>query len=263
MDARMRQVISEKRHGVAIRFVGRLTVCLLLLSPMSCTKAQDEAHRKLAEEYARKGQIQFALAELGSIQAPTSDDLCGRGELLIRLGRPQFENAVRAFQEALRLDERSARALYGLGLLAATRADFVEAEAFFRKALAIQPGAVHAQNALAGALDYQGKSVEAERLYLALEQDPTVGTLARGNLGELYLRQGKLDLAETKLKEALASMPENFDWHRYLGEVYRLRGQREAAASEYRKALELVRRSPAADGALVEEFSNRVRELEQ
>lgn len=240
-----------------------VTLCVAIVSSIAYAEGQDKEHKAVALEFVKKGDIAGAIRALEKIIEPTSDDLSWRGELLIQLGRPQFENAAKAFQQALRLDRRNARALYGLGVLAMTRTDFAGAEAFFRKALAVQPGAVHAQNALAGALMYQGKYTEAKRLLQALEGDRTVGPTARGNLGELYLRQGKLDLAETKLKEAIAHQPENFDWHRHLGEVYRFRGQRKAAASEYRKAMDLLKRSPAADRALVEEFSSRLRELER
>jgi len=263
LDARIPSVALQEKMKMAARFVLQAAICLALFTLVGCSQAQDREHRQLAEEYARKGEIQPAIAELGRIKHSTSDDLSARGELLIQLGRPQFEEAAKAFQGALRLDKQSARAFYGLGLLAASKADFTEAEAFFRKALAIQPTAVHAQNALAGVLTYQGNYAEAERLYLALEGNPTVGSLVLGNLGELYLRQGKLDLAEAKLKEAIVVLPGNFDWHRHLAEVYRLQGRNTNAASEYRRALELLATSPAADRSLTEELAGRLREVEQ
>jgi Flp pilus assembly protein TadD len=224
---------------------------------------RDEQHRGKAVEHARRGDTAAAIEELKQIRKPSADDHSFRGELLIQLGRPQFDNADQAFHQALKLDARTSRALYGLGLLAMFQKRFAEAEGLFRKALQFAPNAPHPQNGLAGALMYQAKYAEAEALLVRLEADPVVSAMATGNLGELYLRQGKLDMAETKLKAALARQPNNFDWHRHLGEVYRLRGQNRAAAVEYRKTLDLLKRSPAADKPLLEEISHRLQEVER
>ncbi len=116
---------------------------------------------------------------------------------------------------------------------------------------------------LGGALLYQGRYGEAERLLLALEKDPAMAPTATGNLGELYLRKGELLLAEARLKTALSSQPNNWDWHRSLAEVYRLRGEKGAALTEYRRTLELLERSPMADPSLLEHVRAQVLKLEE
>ena len=205
----------------------------------------------------------MAIEELEKLDRPSSDDHSWRGELLIQLGRPHFETAAAAFHDALKLDGKSARALYGLGLLAVFRKEFARAENLARKALQVQPNWSHARNLLAGALIDQKRYGEAEIILLELERDSTVATIATGNLGELYLRQGRLKVAEAKLKQAVVQQPDNFNWHRLLGEVYSRLGQKSAALAEYRRALELLERSEWADKPLLEGIQVRIRELER
>lgn len=214
-------------------------------------------------EYAQQGRIAEAVEQLGKIRQPTSDDHSWRGELLIHLGPAQFENAGAAFREALKIDSQSGRALYGLAVLGIVATDFVKAEEFARKAVEVQPKNAHAKNILAGALMYQQKYGEAEALLLTLEREPAIATIAKGNLGELYFRQGRLDAAEARLKEAIREQPNNFDWHRWLGEVYRLQGNKSAALAEYRETLRLLERAQWADKALIEEMRARVREAQE
>lgn len=241
----------------------RVGLCLILVFLLGCAKSQDESYRKLAHDYVRQGKIEAAIQALEKIETPTSDDHSWRGELLLQLGRPQFDNAAAAFYEALKLDDQNSRALYGLGLLAIFKKESVKAEDFARKALQAKPNSAHARNLLAGALMRQEKYAEAEALLLRLETDPTIVAIAKGNLGELYLRQRKLGAAEAKLKEAISHQPVNFDWHRLLGEAYLLQGKKGAALIEYRKALELLGRSPWADTALEEGIRKQIRELEE
>lgn len=253
-----------ERQGTLANLVS-LGLFLALIAASGCARsgAGDEEHRKMAIEYASQGNISVAIQQLERINRPTSDDYAWRGELLTQRGRASFGEAAAAFQEALKIDKRSSRALYGLGLLSIFEKEFAKAEKLFREVLTLQPGAPHARNLLAGALIYQERYEEAEALLVALETEPTMAVIAKGNLGELYFRQKRLDLAEAKLREAMTRQPDNFDWHRWLGEVYRAQGKNEAAIIEYRRALHLLENSQWADAALIEQMRARIRELER
>lgn len=246
--------------------VAAVVICSLGLSFASAPSialgaAKDEEHRKLADEYVKRGNITGALHELDKIGQPTADDYSWQGELLIQLGRPQFEDASAAFRKALKIDGGNARALYGLGVVALFQKHYEEAESLLRKALEVQPRNLHTQNGLAGVLMYQKKFGEAESVFLSLETEPSMAAIAKGNLGELYFHQGRLNLAQSKLKEAISRQPDNFDWHRWLGEVYRFQDNKHAAITEYRKTLELLEKSRWADAALITEIRTRIREL--
>ncbi len=245
------------RRGIGVALLLGLGVAVAL----GCGP-RDPDVREQANRYIQAGQAEAALRELQKLQQPTAHDYSFRGELLFQLGRSRFPEAENAFQQALRVDSRSARALYGLALLAVSRRDFPRAEGFARQILEVQPAATHAKNLLAGALMYQGRYPDAEALYRALEGDPTVGALAKGNLGELYLRQGKLEWAEKKLLEAVALMPDHFEWRKHLGEVYRLQRQRTKATTEYRNAQNLLQKGWTGDPAIPAEVVARLRELE-
>lgn len=234
----------------------------ILLSSLGCAPPQDEDHRQLAHDHVKQGKIEAAIQQLEKIDQATPDDFNLRGELLMQLGRTQYENAGSAFHAALNIDDRNIRALYGLSLLAMFQKKFERAEELLRKVLELQPNSLHPQNLLAGALIYRGKYEAAEDLLLTLEKEPTMAGMAKGNLGELYLRQKKLDLAEAKLKEAISYPPDNYDRHRLLGEVYRLQGRKTAALTEYKKALDLLQRSRWKDPAVMDEIHKRIRELE-
>lgn len=239
-----------------------VALCLNLLSLLGCGRSRDEDHRQQAHEYVEQGNIGAAIVQLEKIQEPKSDDFNLRGELLLQLGRPRYNDAEAAFHAALKLDNRNVRALHGLALVAVLQKQFKRGEELSRKVLWLQPNSFHTQNLLAGALIYQEKYEEGEGLLLDLEREPTIAGMAKANLGELYLRQKKLNLAEAKLKEAISHPPDNFDRHRLLGDVYRLQGKGVAALMEYRKAFELLQESPWADSALLEGIRKRIRELE-
>ncbi len=251
------------RHILTVVSINRIGLFLALVSLLSCSQPRDDQRRMIAQEYVDQGKFAVAIKELEKLDQPTSEDHSWRGELLIQLGRPHFDTAGAAFHDALKLDGQSGRALYGLGLLAVFKKEFAKAEDFARKALQVQPNWSHARNLLAGALIDQKRYGEAEVILLELERDPTVATIATGNLGELYLREGKLTIAEAKLKQAIAQQPDNFNWHRLLGEVYDRLGQSRAALAEYRRALELVERSQWADKPLLEGIQRRIAELER
>lgn len=244
-----------KRLGVA-GLLGFIVAFALGCGP------RDADVREQANRYIQAGQAEAALGELQKLQQPTADDYSVRGELLFQLGRSRYPEAEAVFQEALRVESRNARALYGLALLAVTRRDYPGAERFARQLLEVQPDAPHPRNLLAGALTYQKKYDEAEALYQALEGDPNVGALAKGNLGELYLLQGKLERAEKKLLEAVAFMPDHFEWHKHLGEVYRLQGQRSKAITEYKTAQNLLQKGWVGDVAIPNEVAAKLRQLE-
>jgi Flp pilus assembly protein TadD len=228
---------------------------------LTCSGGKDAELREKAVKSIQAGKAEAALRELQRIRKPSADDYNLRGEVLFSLGRSRFAESEIAFQRALQMDSRNARALYGLAVLAVARRDFPGAERLTREILAIQPDAPHPRNLLAGALMYQGKDKEAEALFQGLEANPNVGILAKGNLGELYLRQRRLELAESKLLEAVRLMPDHPEWHKHLGEVYRLQGQRTKAITEYRTAQNLLKKW-TGDTALRDEVAATLWELE-
>ena len=75
----------------------------------------------------------------------------------------------------------------------------------------------------------------------AIKASPNDGCFHH-NLGRLYWRMGRYDLAFDSLRKAVAVDPENGAYHVSLGMLYELSGAADEAASEYRSALRV---SPA------------------
>ncbi len=63
-------------------------------------------------------------------------------------------------------------------------------------------------------------------------------------LGRGYLQRGLYDLAQVKIKKALAEDPGLPEGHHYLAELYRQTGDLENADKEYRSAIRLARKDP-------------------
>lgn len=111
-----------------------------------------------------------------------------------------LDAAWQEFNEALKCEPESARALNKLGVVLCRRSRFEEACEYFRKALELEPLMVSAYNNLGNATMELGDLETAKTYYQkALAIDPD-HPLAHHNLGIAYRRQGKLHLAVSELK---------------------------------------------------------------
>lgn len=151
--------------------------------------------------------------------------------------------------------------------------DYAEAERMLRERLSARPGDLPFRFQLAAVLERQGRPAEAEAEFRAilerdpehalslnylgymlteeddrlpesedlirraLEVDPYNGSY-RDSLGWVQFRRGRLDLAEPNLLRAVRCMPENSVVLDHLGDLYRAKGDAEAAVRFWRRALE-------------------------
>jgi hypothetical protein len=120
----------------------------------------------------------------------------------------QHEQALRAAQECLALDEGSPELCNLAGVCAAAIGNFAVAEDYYRRAIALSGGHAQVYSNYANLLAKRGCAEEAERLYrLAIAQDP-VAPVTHSNLGVLLADCGREDEAEQCFRQALALNPD-------------------------------------------------------
>ncbi|NPV07583.1 MAG: tetratricopeptide repeat protein [Anaerolineae bacterium] len=170
-----------------------------------------EAHPKSATALAgralillQSGDAEGALADLDRAQAlqPRSADVrLARGEVYLTLG--QGSEARAQFEAAAGLAPADPRPWLALGRLEAANGSWGEAEAAYREATRREPGSAAGHVGLAGTLAAQGQWTEAERSLLrALAVEPG-SAAARLALGDLYRDRGDLEAAAEQYRSYL------------------------------------------------------------
>lgn len=178
------------------------------------------------------------------------------------INRGQYERGLQFAQQAIDLDPQSGNAWDNAGLALFYLERYDEAQAAFERAVELEPNSALYWNNLAGALREQGQLAEAERILLdrVLQVDP-YHPAAHLNLGIVYMRADRPDLAQVHLQEAarllppeevataLALLEETRQPERWLrlGDLLLANGQPDGAARAFERAGTLG--APAADVA--------------
>jgi len=156
------------------------------------------------------------------------------------LGRRDTQGAVDCLKKAVEISPTYASAWNHLGTIAYQTGQYREAEDYFRKALAQEPGHYAALVNLGGALLAEGKFDESlvanQRAAKARPDDP----LAHSQLGLSYFYLGNDGEAETQLQQAKALEAGHYSSPQlFLAEIYVRRNQPLAAAAEIEEYLRL------------------------
>jgi len=129
--------------------------------------------------------------------------------------------------------------LFQIGLLDGQHGRLKEAEASFRRAIAIKPRFTEAHYNLGVMLEAQGLAHEAMASYLqALKHNPDY-IFALINLGCIFINQGKMDEADAAFRRALNLQPDNALLNYSMGFLLKEQGKMEEAILWVRKALTL------------------------
>ena len=132
------------------------------------------------------------------------------------------DTAIRKFNEAIELDPRCTDCYYNLGIAFAQKKAYEDAEAAFRKAIALRPDFPDAHHSLANALY---------------------------NLGVTEWNAGRVPAARRQFEAAVAADPEHAEAHYRLGMTLVNAGELARAASEFETYLHLAPDGPNAQQA--------------
>ena len=207
------------------------------------------AQCQLADTLATEDRLDEALmhyqeaARLESAAAAHGDRTL-LGEILVNFGNALLAagrgaDAVRRYEDALRIDPNLAVAAFNLGCLELDAGRLTEATTRFEQALRANPDYPPAHNNLGSVLLRQGKIAEALTHYeisLRLERG---SPKAHANLGNALLRAHRLPEALAHLERAVQLQPDFARAHEYLAETLVALGRRNEAMGHYDLILQL------------------------
>ena len=144
-----------------------------------------------------------------------------------------FQRAKEAAERALALDPNLAEAYSEMGWIKLNRDwNWVEADTFFRRALALDPGNSSVLSDAANMEAFLRRFDEALNLsHRAVQLDPR-DALSRRFLGQIFYWAGRQDEAEEQLNRALELDPNSPEAHWKLGFAYLSQGHAQEALAE-------------------------------
>lgn len=151
-----------------------------------------------------------------------------------------------------------ARAHYNLAVLYDRNNQLPQALSEYKAGLQIRP--LHAESLInmGLVLERMGKFEEAEKSYvLAHAADPKSDALPLLNLGTLYMKQNKMDLALLTFEELVKLQPKHPFAIYNLGLIYETLNQKDKAAEMYKKARDAASGNPKQLAVIEEREKNR------
>lgn len=204
-------------------------------------QALDAAVRRAAvlAQLGRTGEARATLAQMRQQFPPLAPRLrMAEGEILLEAGKP--EEALAAYNDALRESPTDADLLYGRSLVYDRTGDQAASEADLRAIIATKPDDARALNALGYLLTVNGKAErlpEAQDLIgKALKLDPDDSAII-DSMGWVKYKLGQNEDARGYLQKAYDQTPDP-EIAAHLGEVLWVLGQRDEARAVWTRALE-------------------------
>ena len=151
----------------------------------------------------------------------------------------QTDEAIRQYQEVLRLKPDDADTHNNLGTDLDMKSQTDEAIRQYREALRLNPEQADAHFNLGNALYKQGQFDEATRQFQEVIRLKPENADARFNLGNAFYKQGRFDEAILQYQEALRLKPSDPKIHNNLGDIFFKQGRIEEAISQFQETLRL------------------------
>jgi superkiller protein 3 len=164
--------------------------------------------------------------------------------------RKDYDGAIAAFREVIRLQKDNPVAHHNLGTALFHKGLLADAIDEYRKAIALDPRYPNAHLNLGRALVKQGKFADAEAALRTAVEFDSKSALAHSNLGSALHRQKKWDEAIACFKKVIELDPKDADAHYGVGIALKAQGEGNEAIGYLRKAIELDPKHPHAHNAL-------------
>jgi tetratricopeptide (TPR) repeat protein len=168
----------------------------------------------------------------------------------LQVQRGQTANAISAWEQFSTAHPQNANAFAILGVLEESRGDLRKAEAYYKKALQIQPREPVAANNLAYRMLQNGENVDvALTLAQTARQAMPNSTTTADTLAWAYYYKGTYGFARDLLEDAIKINPNSAAMQYHLGMVYSKLRDKNDAVIHLRKAKSLAPDSPTAKDA--------------
>jgi protein O-mannosyl-transferase len=198
------------------------------------------AHSYLGDALDKKGQTDEAIRQYQEVLRlrPVYPDAHNNlGAVLDQKGRN--DEAIRHYQAALRLQPDHAGAHINLGLALSKKGELDEAIRQYQEAIRLKPEEADVHSNLGVALAMKGQLDEAIRQFQeALRLKPDHAE-AHYNLGRAFDLKGQTDEAIHQFQGALRLRPDHADAHNNLGLALGRKGQTDEAIGQFQAALRL------------------------
>ncbi|MCS7199492.1 MAG: tetratricopeptide repeat protein [Caldimicrobium sp.] len=200
------------------------------------------SHKEIAKLYITEGRYTDALKELEFAQKTMECDAETFNLLAtVYMAKRNFEKAEQALKEALKRDPSYSEAYTNYGTLRMLQERYQEAIQYFEKALA-NPLYLNAHLAMTnmGWAYYQlgDKEKALNTLYSAVRENARA-TKALVYIALIYLHEGDLNSAEFYLKRVLRADRSSIEARYYLGEVFFRQGKIELAREIWESVVQL------------------------
>jgi predicted O-linked N-acetylglucosamine transferase (SPINDLY family) len=244
------QQISE---GIALLQAGDLARAEQIFQQILHADASvADAWRLLGVVAQRVGKHEVArecIAYAIALRGGDPDYSCDLASTFVTLGR--YDEAIAAYQEALRLKADCVEAYNGLGTAFCLTGKLDEAERHCRDALAIRPDFLDAHVNLGTVLFTAGKLDAAADEYRYVVRTRPDFFVAWYNLGNVLMKQWKLEEGAACFEEALRLNPGHVDSLNNLGVAYREQGRIPDAIACCRRAIALAPQHAVAHSNLL------------
>jgi len=167
------------------------------------------------------------------------------------LAEKKMDEALKEFQETVRLSPDSSLATYWLGKAYFYQKEKEQAEKLFKKVLEMDPQNYHAMAMLGRLYSFDRDKLNQAEDYLKKALDYSPENLeAHFDLARVYARKGERTKALQQFRFLFAKESEFFIYHFELGRMLEAWGQKEQALREYRRAQLLNPRFEPASQAI-------------
>lgn len=201
-----------------------LTVCLFLVLP-ACQSGTQPPDKKTADK-SKPALSAEAMEHLTQGQKFLRDD--------------KLDEALKEFQETVRLAPDSPVANFWLGRVHFYRKERDQAEKYFKKVLELEPENYHALAWLGKLYSFDRDRLEQARSYLIKSINESPENLeARFDLARVYAMMGERDKALREFAFIFSKERDFFIYHFELGRMFEAWEEKTRALEEYKRALYL------------------------